>query len=125
MTTPDYTRRERQIIDAVYAMGPASAQQIREAMPEPPTDSAVRALLRTLVDKGHLTIERDGKRYLYHPTLPREQASQGALSRVVNSFFDKSPAKAAMALLRMSDAPSPQEVAELEALIRQAKERQS
>jgi len=125
MHTPDFTRRERQIIDAVYAMGAASAQQIREAIPEPPSNSAIRALLRTLVDKGHLRIERDGVRYVYHPTVPREQASKGALSRVVHAFFDESPLQAAMALVKMSDAPSADEVAQLEALIAQAKARQS
>ncbi|MFK7930533.1 MAG: BlaI/MecI/CopY family transcriptional regulator [Myxococcota bacterium] len=124
MTNPTYTRRERQIIDAVYAQGSASAQEIRALMADAPTDSAVRALLRTLVDKGHLRIERDGKRYLYHPTIGREKASEGALSRVVNAFFERSPLQAAMALVRMSDAPSAREVAELEALIAQAKARQ-
>lgn len=123
MSEPHLSKRERQILDAVYAMAHGTAQQIGEAIPEPPSNSAIRALLRTLVDKGHLRIERDGKRYVYHPTVPRSEASRGALSRVVDAFFDRSPLQAAMALVRMSDAPSPEEVAELEALIAAAKQR--
>lgn len=119
-----FSRRERQVIDAVYASGSASAQELRAAIADPPSNSAIRALLRTLVDKGHLRIERDGTKYVYHPTVPRGQASKGALSRVVDAFFDQSPLRAAMALVQMSDAPSAAEVAELEALIEQAKERQ-
>lgn len=125
MSTPAFSRRERQLIDAVYALEGASAEQIREAIADPPSNSAVRALLRTLVEKGHLRIQRDGQRYLYHPTVPREQASRGALDRVVRAFFDESPLRAAMALVQMSEAPSAEEVAELEALIARAKERQA
>jgi predicted transcriptional regulator len=120
-----FTRRERQVIDAVYAAGAASAQDLLAAIVDPPSNSAIRALLRTLVDKGHLRIERDGTKYVYHPTVPREQASKGALARVVDAFFDRSPIQAAMALVQMSDAPSAAEVEELEALIRRVKERQS
>ncbi len=120
-----FTRRERQVVDAVYAQGAASAQDLRAAIVDPPSNSAIRALLRTLVDKGHLRIERDGNRYVYHPTVPRDQASKGALARVVDAFFDQSPLQAAMALVQMSDTPSPTEVEQLEALIQQVKERQS
>lgn len=120
-----FSRRERQVIDAVYALGSATARDLRAAIVDPPSNSAIRALLRTMVDKGHLRIERDGTRYIYHPTVPREQARKGALTRVVDAFFEQSPIQAAMALVQMSDAPSPAEVEQLEALIQQAKERQS
>lgn len=121
--THDLTKRERQVLDALYAMGPATAEQIRAALPSPPSNSATRALLRTLVEKGELRIEQQGRQYIYHPTVARDDASRGALLRVVNAFFEQSPLRAAMALVRLSEAPSPEEVRELEALIADAKER--
>lgn len=118
-------RRERQVLDALYANGPSTAEQIRRALPEPPSNSATRALLRTLVDKGHLRVEAQGRRYVYHPAVPRDRASDGALRRVVSAFFDRSPLRAAMALVQMTDAPSPEELRELEALVARARERSS
>jgi BlaI family transcriptional regulator, penicillinase repressor len=120
---PNFSKRERQVVEALYALGSASAEEIRAALPDPPSNSATRALLRTLVEKGHLRIEHQGRHYVYHPSVPRDDASQGALLRVVHAFFDRSPLRAAIALVRMSDAPSPDEVRELEALIEQAKGR--
>lgn len=125
MERPTYTRRERQVLDLLYANGPSAVAQIEEGMEDPPSNSAVRALLRTMVERGYVRIERDGKRYVYHPVESREEARRGALSRVVEAFFDQSPLKAAMALVRMSDAPSDAEVAELEALIARAKAAQA
>jgi predicted transcriptional regulator len=116
-------RRERQVLDALYAHGPSTAEELRRALPDPPSNSATRALLRTLVDKGHLRIEARGRTYVYHACVARERASEGALRRVVQAFFDESPLRAAMALVRMSDAPSPDELRELEALVAQARER--
>lgn len=121
----DHTKRERQVLDALYAQGPSTAEQIRAALPDPPSNSATRALLRTLVEKGQLRIEEQGRHYVYHPSVPRDDASEGALRRVVHAFFDRSPLRAAIALVRMSDAPSEEEVRELEALIAKAKERAS
>ena len=121
--THELTKRERQVLDALYAMGPSTAEQIRAAMPSPPSNSATRALLRTLVEKGELWIEPQGRQYVYHPTVARDDASHSALLRVVNAFFDQSPLRAAMALVRLSEAPSPEEVRELEALIANAKDR--
>lgn len=123
--TPSLTKRERQVVDALYERGPATAEQIRAAIADPPSNSATRALLRTLVEKGHLRIEQQGRHYVYHPSVPRDDAREGALRRVVQAFFDQSPLRAAMALVRMTDAPSPEEVEELEALIARAKERAS
>lgn len=119
----DPARRERQVLDALYARGPSTAEELRCELPDPPSNSATRALLRTMVAKGHLRIEPRGRTFVYHPTVPRHDASEGALRRVVSAFFDQSPLRAAMALVRMSDAPSPDELRELEALVAQAREK--
>ncbi|MEQ1570764.1 MAG: BlaI/MecI/CopY family transcriptional regulator [Myxococcota bacterium] len=121
--TASVSRRERQVLDVLYASGPSTAEQIRAALPDPPSNSATRALLRTLVDKGHLRFEPHGRHYVYHPAVPRDDARVGALHNLVRSYFDASPLRAAMALVRMTDQPSRDELRELEALLTQVKER--
>ena len=93
------SRRERQIMEIVYELGRATAADIRERMPDPPSYSAVRAMLRILEDKGHLRHEQDGPRYVFLPTVPREQARETALARLVNTFFGGSAEGAMAALL--------------------------
>lgn len=93
------SRRERQIMDIVYAEGRATAAQVREALPDPPSYSAVRALLRILEEKGHLRHETDGNRYVYLPTVPRGTARRSALENLITTFFDGSPRDAMAALL--------------------------
>lgn len=95
----DLGRRERQIMDAVYRLGRASVAEVRDALPDPPGYSAVRAMLGRLEAKGYLTHEEDGPRYVYVPTLPREEARESVLARMVRTFFDGSAAKAAAAML--------------------------
>jgi BlaI family penicillinase repressor len=97
------SRRERQIMEAVYARGRATAAEVRELLPDPPSYSAVRAMLRILEEKGHLKHEVDGPRYVFRPTVPREQARASALRRVVNTFFGGSPENAVAALLDLDD----------------------
>ena len=97
--TADLSRRERQIMGIVYEHGRATAAEVRERMPDPPSYSAVRAMLRILEDKGHLRHEQDGPRYVFLPTVPREEASEGALRRLVRTFFDGSTEGAMAALL--------------------------
>ncbi len=116
------SRRERQVMDLIYRHESATVATIREAMADPPSYSAVRALMTTLVEKGHLRHEADGRRYVYHPTVPAEKASLPALKRVVAAFFDGSPAKAALALLDLDDGLSSEEIASLEAAIAAARE---
>jgi predicted transcriptional regulator len=99
MTHESLSRRERQIMDIVYRHGEATASRILAEMPDPPGYSAIRALLRILVDKKHLQHREDGPRYVYSPTIPRQKARARALARVVNTFFDGSALKAASALL--------------------------
>jgi predicted transcriptional regulator len=93
------SRRERQIMDVIWRMGRASAAEVQEALPDPPSYSAVRALLSILVEKGHLVHEAQGRRYVYAATSPREKAGAGALRRLLATFFDDSPSQLVATLL--------------------------
>ena len=97
--TNELSRRERQIMDVLYELGRATAAEVRERLPDPPSYSAVRAMLRILEVKGHLRHESDGPRYVFSPSVPREEASESALRRVVRTFFDGSAESAMTALL--------------------------
>ncbi|MEM8962821.1 MAG: BlaI/MecI/CopY family transcriptional regulator [Acidobacteriota bacterium] len=120
------SRRERQVMDAIYARGEATAAVVQAALPDPPSYSAVRAILRILVEKELLEHHRDGQRYLYRPTVPRDQARQSALDRLVQTFFDGSASRAAAALLDMeSTRLSDDELHDLRTLIDQAADRES
>ena len=122
--TPFHTlsRRERQIMDIVYARGEASAAEVHAALPDPPSYSAVRALLAILVDKGHLKHRSEQGRYIYAPTRRRAQVGRSALRRVLDTFFEGSLEKAVAALLQGSDAnPSKEELQRLGQLIQQAR----
>jgi BlaI family transcriptional regulator, penicillinase repressor len=93
------TRRERQIMDVVYARGQVTVSEVQEQLPSAPSYSAVRAMLRKLEEKGHLRHDAQGPRYIYEATVPREAARETALERVVHTFFDGSPSKTVAALL--------------------------
>lgn len=99
----DVGRRERQIVEIVYRLGRASVSDVRDALPDPPTYSAVRAMLGKLRDKGHLTLEVDGPRYLYLPAVPAERARKTALRNLVDTFFDGSVDRAVVALASLSN----------------------
>jgi BlaI family penicillinase repressor len=114
------SRRERQILDILYTRSPATAAEVRGAMSDPPSYSAVRALLRILEEKGHATHETQGTRYVYVPSVPRESARQSALTRIVQTFFDGSAAQAAAALVD-SGSLSDEELTRLSALIDRAR----
>jgi BlaI family transcriptional regulator, penicillinase repressor len=119
----DLTRRERQIMDSVYRRASATAAEVLEDLPDPPSYSAVRAMLRKLQDKGYLVATQDGPRYLYSAVIPRDEARESALHRLVRTFFDGSRAKAVAALLDPDEgALTEDEMRELEALIRRQKE---
>ena len=96
------SRRERQIMDVVYQRGEATAAEVLEALPDPPSYSAVRALLRVLEGKGHVRHRRQGPRYVFLPTVARETARRSALARVVQTFFDGSNQAAVAALIDQS-----------------------
>jgi BlaI family penicillinase repressor len=102
MTRPaphDLSRRERQIMDVIFERGQATAAEVAEAIPDPPSYSAVRALLRILEDKGYLRHEQQGLRYLFMPTMRRDSARRSALKSVVKTFFDGSVEQTVAALL--------------------------
>jgi BlaI family transcriptional regulator, penicillinase repressor len=98
------SRRERQIMDILYARGRATGAEIHQALPDAPTYSAVRAKLRVLEEKGHIRHEEESLRYVYAPTLPRDTARRSALRHVVSTFFEGSVEQAVAALLDLSAA---------------------
>lgn len=100
----DLSRRERQILDILYQRGRATAAEVQTALPEPPSYSAVRALLRILEEKGHVRHEQDGPRYVYLPTVARDNAKRSAMRHMLQTFFDGSAEQAISALLDESSA---------------------
>ena len=101
-THENLSRRERQIMDIVYEQRLVSATEVLERLPDPPSYSAVRAMLRVLENKGHLRHEVDGTKYVYLPTLSHAKARRSALENVLQTFFDGSTEKAVAALIDMS-----------------------
>jgi predicted transcriptional regulator len=116
------SRRERQIMDVVYRLGKSSVSDVLERLPDPPSYSAVRALMRILEEKGHLKHEQDGPRYVYIPTVPRDAAQVTALSHMVRTFFGGSTEAAVAALLELPEhGLSENELARLSRLIDDAR----
>jgi len=116
------SRRERQIMDIIHCNGQATALEVNELLPNPPSYSAVRALLRILEDKGHLKHQKKGARFVYLPTESREKASRSALKRVMTTFFGDSVESALVTLLEVSDTNlSEEELNRLQEIIKQAR----
>jgi len=116
------SRRERQIMDVIYSKGRATAAEVLEAIPRPPSYSAVRAMLRLLEEKGYLRHQQDGPRYVFLPTLSRERARQSAMTQLLQTFFDNSAEQAVAALLDMSrDKLSNAELDRLSEMIKKAR----
>ena len=118
----DLSRRERQIMDFLFRVGKATAADVMEGLPDAPSYSAVRALLRILEQKGHIRHEEEGRAYVYMPLVRRADARQSALSHLLKTFFDNSAEQAMAALLaikgeKMSDA----ELERMSRLIERAK----
>jgi predicted transcriptional regulator len=116
------TKRERQIMDALYRLGRGTAAEIMQRLEEAPGYSTVRTQLRVLERKGHVRHEEEGLRYVYMPTVPRHAARRSALKHLVDTFFDGSTTKAVAALLggeasRVSD----DELARIEDLVKNAR----
>ncbi len=118
--THDLSRRERQIMDVIYRRGQATAAEVAEAIPDPPSYSAVRALLRILEEKGFLRHEQQGLRYVFLPTVKRASARRSALKGVVRTFFDGSVEQTVAALIDQQKL-SPEELERLANLIDQAR----
>ena len=93
------SRRERQIMDIVYRLKRATVQQVLDELSDPPSYSAIRALMRLLEEKGHLTHVAEGNRYVYAPTQAKEKASKSALRHLLDTFFDNSVETAVATML--------------------------
>jgi predicted transcriptional regulator len=118
----DLSRRERQIMEAIYRLGSATVTDVMAEMPDPPSYSAVRAMIGKLEAKGYLEHRQEGPRYLYLAIVPRQEARESALERLVRTFFDGSTEKAVTALLGMSSGEmSDEELDRLSTLIQDAK----
>jgi predicted transcriptional regulator len=118
----DLSRRERQIMEAIYRLESATVLDVMAEMPDPPSYSAVRAMIGKLEAKGYLEHRQEGPRYLYLATVPRQEARESALERLVRTFFDGSTEKAVTALLDMSSGGmSDEELDRLSNLIQDAK----
>lgn len=96
------SRRERQIMEILYQRGKASASEVREAMEDAPSYSAVRAMLRVLEEKGHAKHQAEGLRYVYVPTVARDKAKKSAVKHLLDTFFAGSPEQIVAALLDVS-----------------------
>ena len=114
--------RERQIVDILYERGPLIVGDICDALPDPLSGSAVRAMLKRLEDKGYVQRSESDRGYLYSPVVSETTAKKSALSEIVRVFFDGSPANAASALLGMSEKLKDNELDELEAMIARARQ---
>jgi predicted transcriptional regulator len=121
-TSQDLGRRERQIMDVIYQLGEASVSDVLAQLPQPPSYSAVRTMIRLLEEKGFLKHRREGTKYVYRPTQSREVASRSALVHLMNTFFGGSAADAMAAILDVScDNLEDDDLERLEQLIEQAR----
>jgi BlaI family penicillinase repressor len=118
----DLSRRERQMMDILFARGRATGQEIQEGLPDKPNYSSVRTILRVLERKGYVRHVEEGLRYVYEPTVPKETARRSALQRIIRTFFDGSAKEAVAALLDPSAFHlSDEELKELARLVDLAK----
>jgi predicted transcriptional regulator len=116
------SRRERQIMDVLYQRGRATAAEVLRDLPDPPSYSAVRAMLRILEEKGHIRHEQDGAKYVFLPTLHRNKAKRSAIRHLIQTFFGGSHEQAVAELLDVSSSQlSDEELDRLEKLIRKAR----
>jgi predicted transcriptional regulator len=116
------SRRERQIMDILFALGRATGPEIQERLPDQPSYSAVRTILRVLERKGHIRHVEEGLRYVYLPVVERETAKQSAIQRLISTFFEGSAKAAAAAFIDPAASQlSAEDLKELEAMIRKAR----
>jgi predicted transcriptional regulator len=121
-TSNGLSRRERQIMDYLFQVGSAAVSDVRAHIPNPPTYSAVRAMLRTLEEKGHVTHKEEGRAYVYAPTVRRDAARKSALAHMLKTFFDDSTENALAALLDLKSSKlDAEELGRLEQLVKRAK----
>ena len=122
-TTPDLSRRERQVMDILHRRNGATVAEIMGDLPDPPTYSAVRSVLRILGEKDLIRHKEDGPRYVYYPAESTERARDDVLAHVVRTYFGDSPEQAVTALLRLSDVDiDDTEISRLRNIIRRARQ---
>ncbi|HWD27815.1 MAG TPA: BlaI/MecI/CopY family transcriptional regulator [Rhizomicrobium sp.] len=120
--TGSFSRREREIMEALYKLGKATTAQILEQIPDPPTYTAIRTQLSILEKKGHVRHTSDGTRYIYEPLVGREQMGRRAIDTLLTTFFDNSVERAVAALITRKDSEiSNDELERLQTLIEKAK----
>jgi predicted transcriptional regulator len=118
------SRRQRQIMDILFRHKAATAEEIRERLPDPPSNSAVRAMLSTMVNKGYITQKEENFRYVYSAAIKEEVAQKTAMDRLVNTFFGGSTAATVSALLGMkSEQISEEELDRLSEIIEKARQK--
>lgn len=117
------SRRERQIMDIVYRKGTATAAQVQRELPDPPSYSAVRAMLRLLEEKGHLRHEKEGQKFVYSATVGLKKARRFALRHLLATFFDNSAEEVVATLLDLSgEELSAEELQRVQHLIEAARQ---
>ena len=120
--TDGFSRREREIMEALYKLGRGSAAQILDEIADPPSNTAIRTLLAILEKKGHVRHVSDGTRYIYEPLVAREQMGRRAIDSLLKTFFDNSVERAVAALITRRDADiSREELDRLSQLIEKAR----
>ena len=123
---PTLSRRERQIMDILFQRSEATGSEILEALPDPPSYSAVRAVLRVLEQKGHVRHQIQGLRYVWKPRIARESVRRSALRHLMHTFFEGSVEQTVAALLEQSDVRlDDRKLARLRELIDEAAERKA
>lgn len=115
------SRRERQIMDVLYRLGTATAADVHAAIPDPPSYSTIRALLRVLEEKKHIRHEEKDLRYVFMPIVPRDKARRSAVLHLLDTFFDGSPEQAVATLLDVSEDLSKEDFDRLAALVDKAR----
>ena len=117
------SRRERQILEVIFRLGRATASDVLDHLPDAPTYTTVRGLLRVLENKGHVRHEEEGGKYVYIPTMTKQRAAKSVLRNVVSTFFDGSPSRAMAALLGSEQSFSDEELARMAELVERARKK--
>ena len=110
-------------MEVIYRRGQATAAEVLEDLPEPPSYSAVRAMLRVLEEKGHVKHQAEGLKYVYIPTVARDKAKRSAVKHVMETFFNGSPEQIVAALLDVASTRlTSEELDRMSEMIEKAKE---